>query len=913
MKNMNEFQICIITLIAILILSYGSYVSAVEIIHDTQSEFITGTFYQTVLEGSDVAPEIRLETYGFFDWYFEDDDITGWTFFTKDSGNVIAEENPDGQIHLFAEYVTGETYAYAARTDIFVPNKFMIEYRIYFDSLDTSGVIDPFIEQPTGSNCRLDVTTAFAGFRMDIFTDRMVSFYREGTTGVDYPTIAYFDIITDIGQWYIIRFEVDFNDPDMAVQVFRDDGWIGELKADTRNTSSNTTIRELAYSRGSLSGVSEFHVDYVKLGREDTSYFVSGDYTSEVLEINADSLGTLSWTEIPASPYPWSNWVKYEGNPIISGPCLNENILCDIDDPLQQPILYDGKYWMSYATGGIPGYIKLAYSTDPELMIWTDYESNPILSPEPGVENYVFSPHIFKDGATYYLFYDVSLTVDGRQRNAYATASAPTGPWTKGQIIIDRGEPGEWDHYRVSEPFVFKDGDTYFLYYMGDHVCSGCNEQIGLATTTAALFPLGPEVGGLWTKHGLVLPHDPDPLGWDSGLTADPSIIKVGDTFYMRYTGSYANEHWQLGTAWATNPYGHWNRPFGPDIILGPPGSWDDDRLVRGAIHYHNGRYYSPYTGNGGSGYQGGMASADSASAENLITFETRTGDGVLWEDWRPVQNGGFILSTPGIYFQYRATLNESSRDFSPTLTSVTMNYEEVQPWDLSCEVIIMSQHVPSVDGDILFDIQVENVGLNTLGDGLFGELYPVMGDCASGTFFDFNLRKQLLMNPFAHGETFTGHYSYHITSAGGNFNHAAIAIGIGSAYDVWLCEPCDEFIFTRPWNQSTAEPNFFPKGEWSDREVFETALPTSNALGQNYPNPFNATTAIPVDIAEVGNVSLKVYNLSGQLVETLVDSYMDAGYHTIKWDASTLASGVYFYRLNIDELTKTRKLNLLK
>ena len=652
--------------------------SADTITHGTQTDFAPGNFSQTVLQGTEGNPEIHIDSYTFFSWTWEDDQIAGWTYNTNETGNV-AEEDPAGQIHLAAMFGVSESgsWSLASHPAVAIPDLCSIEFLIYFDAIDSSGVADPFVDQPTGASCRLDIFRTDLGLRIDIFRDRMASFYREGSTGTDYPVTEYFDIATNIDQWYTIRLECDFTDPDLPVQVFRDDIWIGELKADTRNAVGTGSIRPLAYSRMSESGLSEFHIDRVRLGELNSAYYSDGTYTSDVIELNASSLDTFTWNEVPVSPYPWQAWVKHEGNPITTSPSLPENMLVDIEDPLQQPQLYDGKYWICYSSGG--NTIRLAYSTDPELLTWTDYESNPVLAPISG-EDYVFSPNIFLLDDIYYLVYDVQLSSDHHQRLAYATAPAPTGPFTRGQIILELGAPGEWDDLRVTEPFVFKDGDTYFMYYMGDHGCSGCAEQIGLATTTAALFPIGPEPGGLWTKHGLVLPHDPDPEGWDRGLTADPSVVKVGDVFYMRYTGSYANEHWELGAAWATDPYGPWHRPDGPEIERGPPGSWDNDKLVRGAIHYHNGKWYSPYAGNDGSGgwasYRGGIATAEPRTVEDSLLFETRVSpDGITWEEWRPVTNGGLVQSTPARFFQYRASFDLSAEDQSPTLTNVSMSY----------------------------------------------------------------------------------------------------------------------------------------------------------------------------------------------------------------------------------------------
>jgi len=91
------------------------------------------------------------------------------------------------------------------------------------------------------------------------------------------------------------------------------------------------------------------------------------------------------------------------------------------------------------------------------------------------------------------------------------------------------------------------------------------------------------------------------------------------------------------------------------------------------------------------------------------------------------------------------------------------------------------------------------------------------------------------------------------------------------------------------------------------------TDLPSEYALLNNYPNPFNAETNISFSLAEAGNVSLKVYDITGRLVVTLVDGQMDAGEHLVAWDASSVSSGVYFYKLAAGAYTATKSMNLLK
>lgn len=89
--------------------------------------------------------------------------------------------------------------------------------------------------------------------------------------------------------------------------------------------------------------------------------------------------------------------------------------------------------------------------------------------------------------------------------------------------------------------------------------------------------------------------------------------------------------------------------------------------------------------------------------------------------------------------------------------------------------------------------------------------------------------------------------------------------------------------------------------------------LPASVTLAQNFPNPFNPTTNISYTLPENGHVRLAVYNLLGQQVAALVDGAMSAGSHTVTFDASSLSSGVYVYRLEAAGQVLSKRMTLMK
>ncbi|MCY7361419.1 MAG: T9SS type A sorting domain-containing protein [Ignavibacteria bacterium] len=88
---------------------------------------------------------------------------------------------------------------------------------------------------------------------------------------------------------------------------------------------------------------------------------------------------------------------------------------------------------------------------------------------------------------------------------------------------------------------------------------------------------------------------------------------------------------------------------------------------------------------------------------------------------------------------------------------------------------------------------------------------------------------------------------------------------------------------------------------------------PVSFNLKQNYPNPFNPVTKIDFDIPNDGFVSIKLFDVGGREIKSIVNEFKNAGYYSVQLDASSLPSGVYFYRLESGNFTSTKKITLLK
>jgi hypothetical protein len=100
---------------------------------------------------------------------------------------------------------------------------------------------------------------------------------------------------------------------------------------------------------------------------------------------------------------------------------------------------------------------------------------------------------------------------------------------------------------------------------------------------------------------------------------------------------------------------------------------------------------------------------------------------------------------------------------------------------------------------------------------------------------------------------------------------------------------------------------------EYSKVIEVDISLPKNFELGQNYPNPFNPSTVITYSIPVSSIVTVRIYNILGDLITTIVNENKEAGSYNVNFDASRLGNGIYFYKLQAGNFTATKKMLLLK
>jgi hypothetical protein len=145
------------------------------------------------------------------------------------------------------------------------------------------------------------------------------------------------------------------------------------------------------------------------------------------------------------------------------------------------------------------------------------------------------------------------------------------------------------------------------------------------------------------------------------------------------------------------------------------------------------------------------------------------------------------------------------------------------------------------------------------------------------------------------------------------NFSNVAFVPGFGTTTEPRSYTYTDNTVSNGAYYYRLKQVDFNGAFAYSDIVEVDVATPIVFALEQNYPNPFNPSTVISYSIPQNSFVTLKVYDIIGNEVATLVNQTQSAGKYDVRFDASKLSNGVYFYTINANNFTSTRKMILMK
>jgi hypothetical protein len=147
-----------------------------------------------------------------------------------------------------------------------------------------------------------------------------------------------------------------------------------------------------------------------------------------------------------------------------------------------------------------------------------------------------------------------------------------------------------------------------------------------------------------------------------------------------------------------------------------------------------------------------------------------------------------------------------------------------------------------------------------------------------------------------------------------GVWTKVGFAEGNGNTNGIRNYEFTDRNVNSGKYNYRLKQIDFNGNFEYFNlaNEV-EVGIPDKFSMSQNYPNPFNPNTKIAFGLPKDGNTVLKIYDMNGKLVRTLINDFRAAGYYTIDFNASDISSGVYFYKLENNGISKVMKMTVVK
>jgi hypothetical protein len=144
--------------------------------------------------------------------------------------------------------------------------------------------------------------------------------------------------------------------------------------------------------------------------------------------------------------------------------------------------------------------------------------------------------------------------------------------------------------------------------------------------------------------------------------------------------------------------------------------------------------------------------------------------------------------------------------------------------------------------------------------------------------------------------------------NANTNINEYSTSIAVDTANNVNICGYVQNTTTSNDWLIYQYE-----KGQIIKIDLISLTVPMNYYLGQNYPNPFNPSSNFKLEIPKAGIVKIKVFDVLGREVTTLVNEYLKAGNYEVTFNLPNISTGIYFYRLTTDELTITKKMILAK
>jgi len=637
-------------------------------------------------------------------------------------------------------------------------------------------------------------------------------------------------------------------------------------------------------------------------------------------------------------------WQRYPQNPV-----LNVGLDGKWDDlAVREPeVIFDGTtYHCWYSgqkrtrTGG-----QIGYANSPDGITWTKHP-DPVMGVGPSGhfdDGAVLGPCVIKVGDTLKMWYQGWGGDYYENRIGYAT-SLDGIKWDKysANPVLDTRGSGKWHSYGVFFPCVIFDGVTYHIWYGG--TAPGKPFEIGYATSADGIT---------WTEHpdNPVL-HAGRAGSWEEGVNC-PYVLFDGSTFHMWYRGANANYTSRIG--YANSPDGvNWTKADDVNPVLDlVPDTWERDGVELGSILFDqtDSTYKMWYSGLQGDIWRIGFASSDpllnltsfvknvevnksyavagsdsiciTAKLKNptkiTLVAKIEAPDQTVVDSLQLYDDGNHNDENAGdsLYANIWPVLSTEEQHYYVDLQITRVDTDTVIQHMMNNIALfttigpVQAAESPTIDcyyneryNSQYFQLVLHNKGsvatavnlkvkVNSVDPRIYKMLYHTRDfpDLAAGEIDTSSLSKYFAFN-YADGitpdSTFNNPIQFNLTVS-------------SNGYPFWI----STFDFTADSTATAIEENF------------DIVLKLF-VLHQNYPNPFNPETRISYQVPKQACIVLKVMNLLGQEVRTLVDENKPVGFYEVMWNGKNdfgqrVASGVYLYRLESSDFVRTKKMVLLQ
>ncbi|MBC8204832.1 T9SS type A sorting domain-containing protein [bacterium] len=442
--------------------------------------------------------------------------------------------------------------------------------------------------------------------------------------------------------------------------------------------------------------------------------------------------------------------------------------------------------------------------------------------------------------------------------------------------------------------------------------------------------PAGPDPYGYYAYDHLD-DHDLSAYEWieiDPGLggagtlipfNQDDQTIRIDLPFTFRYYGQDYTQISVCSNGWAamgsTTITDYSNSPI-PDGD-GPPAMlaafWDDlSPQQEGGVYYYydtaNDWFIIEYSGV----RQYSPATAHETFEIILLDpteYITITGDGMIKYQFQSLEDlGSFTVGienqdqTIGLQILYNGELNPNCPEILDNTAVLFTTGETIPEVVIELTPVNPPIIIPAAGGSFNYLLQINNTSAAPVTfDGWISALLP-----DSSFYGPILLRENITIGA---GASIQRNMTQNVPGGAPAGDYEYIG-RVGQHPDLIFSESI--FDFSKSGVYLSAGGNWDLTG-WDNLIANNSLLPDEFALKQNYPNPFNPVTSIEIAVPNNSHVQVVIYNISGQEVAALYDGMMTAGYHSLKWNAQNLPSGVYFYKMKAGGFTDVKKCLLVK